>query len=48
VADYISRTIAHLEGRPCPQPWVDGESVDAPCPDPDVHGPPGDVVSLYR
>jgi hypothetical protein len=48
VADYISRTIAHLEGRPCPQPWVDGEPVDAPCPAPDVHGPPGDVGSLYR
>ena len=48
VADYISRTIAYLEGRPCPQPWVVGGPVDAPCPDPDQHGPPADVVSLYR
>ncbi len=47
VADYISRTIAHIEGRPCPQPWIDGGPVDAPCPDPDVHGPPANVVSLY-
>ena len=48
VADYISRTIANLEGRPCPQPWVDGGPIDAPCPDPDQHGPPADVLSLYR
>jgi hypothetical protein len=48
VADYISRTIANLEGRACPQPWVDGGAVEAPCSDPDVHGPPADVVSLYR
>ena len=48
VADYISRTIANLEGRPCPQPWVAGGPIDAPCPVPDDHGPPADVVSLYR
>ena len=48
VADYISRTIANLEGRPCPQPWVAGGPIDAPCPAPDDHGPPADVVSLYR
>ncbi|HWM18147.1 MAG TPA: hypothetical protein VNO51_00560 [Ilumatobacteraceae bacterium] len=48
VADYISRTIANLEGRPCPQPWVDGGPIDSPCPAPDAHGPPADVVSLYR
>ena len=36
-----------LEGRPCPQPWVDGGTVDVPCPNPDQHGPPADVVSLY-
>ena len=47
VADYISRTIANVEGRPCPQPWVDGGTVDVPCPNPDQHGPPADVVSLY-
>jgi hypothetical protein len=47
VADYISRMIANLEGRPCPQPWVVGSPVDAPCPDPDEHGPPANVVSLY-
>jgi len=47
VADYISRTIASLEGRPCPQPWVEGGPIEAPCSDPDQHGPPADVVSLY-
>jgi hypothetical protein len=48
VADYISRTIANLEGRPCPQPWFVGGPIDSPCPAPDEHGPPADVVSLYR
>ncbi|MGH9134286.1 MAG: hypothetical protein ACRDZZ_10150, partial [Ilumatobacteraceae bacterium] len=47
VADYISRTLANLEGRPCPQPWFVGGPLDAPCPDPDAHGPPADVVALY-
>ncbi len=32
VADYISRTIANIEGRPCPQPWVEGGPIDVPAP----------------
>ncbi len=32
MADLISRTLAHLDGRPCPAPWAPGEAVDDPCP----------------
>jgi hypothetical protein len=46
-ADYISRTLAFLENRACPMPWVAGAAVDVPCPDPDVHGPVADIMSLY-
>lgn len=57
VADYISRTIAHLEGKPCPMPWTtenrtsenpsaDGLT-DTPCPAPDQHAPVADIRSLY-
>lgn len=47
VADYISRTIAWLDGNSCPQPWVAGGPVDTPCPDPDAHAPVTDVRALY-
>jgi len=47
-ADYISRYLAHLENRACPMPWVEGAAVDNPCPQPDAHGPVGDILSLYR
>jgi hypothetical protein len=47
VADYISRWIAHLAGRPCPMPWERGGPIDAPCPNPDTHGPVSDVMDLY-
>jgi hypothetical protein len=47
VADYIARTIAHLDGHACPAPWTPGGAKDAPCPDPDRHGPPADVRALY-
>jgi hypothetical protein len=47
VADYLARTVAHLDGRACPAPWTPGGPTDAPCPDPDVHGPPADVRALY-
>jgi hypothetical protein len=47
-ADYISRHLAHLENRACPMPWVAGAAVDVPCPNPDVHGPVADIMSLYR
>ena len=46
-ADYISRWLAHLENRACPMPWVVGAAVDVPCPNPDVHGPVADILSLY-
>jgi hypothetical protein len=47
-ADYISRYLAHLENRACPMPWVAGQAVDVPCPDPDAHGPVADILSLYH
>lgn len=42
-ADYTSRLMAHLDGRPCPAPFAAGEAVPDPCPDPDVVGP---IVAL--
>jgi hypothetical protein len=47
VADYISRKIAFLDSRACPAPWEPGGPIDDPCPDPDLHGPVGDVRALY-
>ncbi|MCU1392288.1 MAG: hypothetical protein JWM34_716 [Ilumatobacteraceae bacterium] len=47
VADYISREIAHLDGRACPAPWVAGGAIDEPCPDPDTHAAVDDIRSLY-
>jgi hypothetical protein len=48
VADYISRVIAHLEGRSCPMPWEPGRSTAEVCPDPDLHDTVADVRALYR
>jgi hypothetical protein len=45
--DYISRWLAHLEGRPCPRPWEVGGPVDTPCPMPDSHAKPSNVAALY-
>ena len=36
VADFLSRTIAALNGAPCPQPWTSGGSVESPCPRPEA------------
>ena len=36
VADFLSRTIAALDGAPCPQPWTSGSSADTPCPRPET------------
>ena len=36
VADFLSRTIAALNGAPCPQPWTSGGSVETPCPRPEA------------
>lgn len=46
-ADYISRKIAFLDGRGCPQPVAAGQPIANPCPDPDVVGPVVDLRSLY-
>lgn len=46
-ADYISRKLAALDGRPCPQPLAPGGAVADPCPDPDGSPPLADVEALY-
>jgi hypothetical protein len=46
-ADYLSRKLAFLDGRPCPLPTSPGGVPDRPCPDPDVTGPVADVAALY-
>ncbi len=46
-ADYISRKLAFLDGRPCPQPAAAGQDIPNPCPDPDATGPVVDIRSLY-
>lgn len=46
-ADYISRKMAFLEARPCPNPSTPGGPIADPCPDPDVTGPVNDIVGLY-
>lgn len=45
--DYISRKMAFLDGRACPQPVSPGAVPQAPCPDPDVTGPVVDVDGVY-
>ena len=46
-ADFISRKIAHLDGRPCPNPVAPGQPVQNPCPDPDTAPPNVDLDGLY-
>lgn len=46
--DYLSRQIASIEHRPCPAPWFPGGPLFAPCPNPDLVGPPNDPAGLYR
>ncbi len=36
VADWISRHVASLDGRPCPQPWAPGLDTNESCPNPDL------------
>jgi hypothetical protein len=36
LADLISRTLAALDGRPCPMPWAPGGAIEDPCPLPYV------------
>lgn len=47
VADYLSRKIAHLDGRVCPVPTTAGADPVSPCPDPDMTGPITDLESVY-
>lgn len=46
-ADYISRKMAFLDARPCPQPRQFGGVAQNPCPDPDATGLQADLDSLY-
>lgn len=46
-ADYLSRKLAHLDGRPCPQPVAAGFVPADPCPDPDAAPPDVDLEGLY-
>lgn len=50
VADWISRHMAALDGRPCPMPWTSGATPDQVCQNPDplayVRGWP-DLAGLY-
>jgi hypothetical protein len=45
--DYVSRKMAYLDQRACPQPLAVGGPVPDPCPDPDTQGPLVDLDSLY-
>lgn len=45
--DYISRKMAFLDGRPCPQPTTRGAVPQDPCPDPDVTGAVADIDAVY-
>ena len=47
VADYLSRKMAFLEQRPCPEPTWPGAATQDPCPDPDETGPIAAIESLY-
>lgn len=46
-ADYLSRKMAHLDGRPCPEPLREGQVPQDPCPDPDATGAVVDLESVY-
>lgn len=46
-ADYLSRLMAHLDGRPCPQPLQAGVPPQDPCPDPDATGAIVDLAGVY-
>jgi len=45
--DYVSRKIAFLDERPCPQPVRPGEPIRSPCADPDATGPIVDLEAVY-
>jgi hypothetical protein len=47
IADYLSRKLAHLDGRACPAPEVPSSAPADPCPDPDAGPPVAAISSLY-
>jgi hypothetical protein len=47
LADYISRWIAHLDGRTCTAPLDPGGAPQYPCPDPDTMGRVPDIAGLH-
>lgn len=47
LADYISRWIAHLEGRACTAPLDPGGARENPCPNPNTMTRVPDIVGLY-
>jgi hypothetical protein len=48
VADYISRWIAYVEGRPCPMPSLPGGTLAPTCANPDTEPPIADIAALYH
>lgn len=44
--DALSRSVAHVAGRPCPVPWTPGGTLGPVCADPSTR-PPVDVAALY-
>lgn len=46
-ADYLSRKMAHLDGRACPEPLTAGDLPQDPCPDPDATGAIVDLEQVY-
>jgi hypothetical protein len=47
VADFFSRKLAFLDGRPCPLPAAPGQAPADPCPDPDAAAPTVDLRGIY-
>lgn len=46
-ADYLTRKLAFIDGRICPEPYTPGAPAPDPCPDPDLTGPLTDLYALY-
>jgi hypothetical protein len=46
-ADFFSRKLAFLDGRPCPMPAAPGAVPADPCPDPDAAAPTVDLHGIY-
>lgn len=47
-ADYLSRKLAFLDKRACPQPRRPGDAPQDPCPDPDRKPPDVDFQNVYK